>query len=250
MNKNSKILLIVEGQKAEPTLFKSLFSNYNIQVTEKNIYSYDTNIFTLYNKVFKEYEDDLDDMDFLLSLAAAESDPNKKKCLTSVDYSDIILVFDYEPQDPKFNMEHLMIMMKYFDESTDHGKLYINYPCVESVRHFKSIPDKAFINRKVPLIDITEFGYKRIVGDEACIQDLRKIDKNLFDYLIKENVNKGNMILNNQETSNFVKKYRALNFLKLLDKIDDKVSKEGDVYILNTSIFFICDYDINLISQD
>ena len=32
----------------------------------------------------------------------------------------------------------------FFDNETEHGKLYINYPMIESFKHFKKIPDKDF----------------------------------------------------------------------------------------------------------
>ena len=35
-------------------------------------------------------------------------------------------------------------MAEYFTESSDMGKLYINYPMVEAFYHMKSIPDNDF----------------------------------------------------------------------------------------------------------
>lgn len=45
-------------------------------------------------------------------------------------------------------------MSDYFSESTDEGKLYINYPMVEACKHFKDIPDDEYITRAVSIDDI------------------------------------------------------------------------------------------------
>lgn len=68
MNKTSKILLIVEGARTEKQLLKRLFDVYGIEVLDKQIYSYTTNIYDLYNRIFKDSLDELEDLDFLLAL--------------------------------------------------------------------------------------------------------------------------------------------------------------------------------------
>lgn len=129
MNKNSKVLLIVEGAKTEKMLLNQLFKVYGIKVLDKQIYAYTTNIYDLYNRVFKDSLDELDDLDFLLTLKEKGINHEQSELLVQ-DYSDILLIFDYEPQDPNFGEKEISIMMNYFSESTDKGKLYINYPSV------------------------------------------------------------------------------------------------------------------------
>ena len=62
----------------------------------------------------------------------------------NINYSDIILIFDFDPQDDLFTSKKIEEMLEYFKESSDMGKLYINYPMVESFYHMKTIPDLNF----------------------------------------------------------------------------------------------------------
>ena len=67
------------------------------------------------------------------------------------DFTNIILVFDYERHDPTFSEEKIIEMQHFFEDSTDMGKLYLNYPMIESYLHLKSIPDEEYIHRKIPV---------------------------------------------------------------------------------------------------
>ena len=41
-----------------------------------------------------------------------------------------------------------MKMQQYFTDSTDVGKLYINFPMLESYQDFSDLPDENFLSRK------------------------------------------------------------------------------------------------------
>ena len=54
-------------------------------------------------------------------------------------------------------------MLEYFDDETGNGKLYINYPMVESVFYTKQLPDKDYLS-----YDITRekcYNFKALVRD-------------------------------------------------------------------------------------
>jgi len=88
-------------------------------------------------------DNDPSDMDLLQLLKSREPDP-VKRALFDEFYSDILLIFDLDPHDPGFAPEKISRMAKYFVESSDMGKLYINYPMVEAFYHMASIPDPNF----------------------------------------------------------------------------------------------------------
>ena len=252
MNKNSSILLIVEGAKAEKKLVEKLFEIYDINVSESQIYSYTTNIYDLYDRVFKDSLDELDDLDFLLTLKEKGINKAQQNILTDREYSDVILIFDYEPQDDKFSIDKIAVMMKYFSESTDKGKLYLNYPSVESFKHFKSIPDPEYINRYYYLNELlTNKGsvYKQIVGNESIVTDLKKFTKDIFNYIIHENIIKAEKIESAQISNNIKESYFNLNEIRLLTKINTVFKNDKIIPVLNTCLFFICEYNINLILQ-
>ena len=78
-------------------------------------------------------------VDLLQNLKEHEPNPHLKE-LFDRRYSDILLIFDLDPQDPLFSVDKITEMASYFVESSDMGKLYLNYPMVEAYYHMKSIP--------------------------------------------------------------------------------------------------------------
>ena len=95
MNK-PKILFLVEGAKTDVRLMQKLLSIYGFD-QKYEIISYNTNIYTLYNEMFRD--NDPADLDLLQVLKEHEKDPRKKP-LFDQSYSDILLIFDLDPQDP------------------------------------------------------------------------------------------------------------------------------------------------------
>ena len=121
MNKKApKILLLVEGQKTDLNLMNKLLNLYGISDNHQLI-SYNTSIYDLYQKVFSSEDPEM--LDLLQVLKEHEANPAKKKIFDN-HYSDIILVFDLDPQDPRFSPEAIISMAEYFTESSDNGKLY------------------------------------------------------------------------------------------------------------------------------
>ena len=133
----SKILVIVEGEKTDVRLMKRLFDIYGIS-EDYRIISYNTNIYRLYQEMFED--SDPYSIDLLQLLKAKENDEHKKQIFDE-RYSDILLIFDLDPQDPLYRKEKIAEMLEYFRESSDMGKLYIDYPMVEAFYHMKDIPD-------------------------------------------------------------------------------------------------------------
>lgn len=120
----SKILVLVEGEKTDYRLMGHLLEVYGISDSHE-IVSYNTNIYVLYNEMFRD--GDPASMDILQILKEHERDLEKKK-LFDERYSDILLIFDLDPQDPAFSADKIVEMASYFVESSDMGKLYLNYP--------------------------------------------------------------------------------------------------------------------------
>lgn len=123
MNK-PKILFLVEGAKTDVRLMQKLLSIYGFD-QKYEIISYNTNIYTLYNEMFRD--NDPADLDLLQVLKEHEKDPRKKP-LFDQSYSDILLIFDLDPQDPLFTSDKIQRMTEYFVESSDMGKLYLIFP--------------------------------------------------------------------------------------------------------------------------
>lgn len=159
------------------------------------------------------------------------------------------MIFDYEPQDDSFGTEEISILMNYFSESTDKGKLYINYPSVESFKHLKSIPDENFLTKYIHINDIIENGYKKIVGNESFCTDLKKYSRKHFDYIISENIKKAEYIETQNISASVLEADSNINESNLLNKINQTFVEQGMIPILNTSLYFIYEYNINLIGK-
>ncbi len=146
--KRGRTLLIVEGKQEKNELFNLIFKCFpEIDIDMNDVWIYGTNIYILYEDIVKEYDVDWDEQD--VDLPYIISKKKDKWVQYKTDFTNIILVFDYEHHDPSYNEEKILKMQHYFCDSTDVGKLYINYPMIESYQHLNAIPDVEYENRKI-----------------------------------------------------------------------------------------------------
>ena len=92
VHEKSKILVLVEGEKTDFKLMDRLLQMYGIGDSHE-IVSYNTNIYTLYNQMFRD--GDPESVDILQILKEHEADVTKKKVF-DYRYSDILLIFDLD----------------------------------------------------------------------------------------------------------------------------------------------------------
>lgn len=137
-------LFIVEGYHEKFELIKLLLRCFpEIYIKEENIVVFETNIYALYEKISKGHEDDWEsqDVDLLMIMREMKGLPATYE---RRNFSDVFLIFDYERHDPNFSEDKIIRMQRYFKDSVEMGKLYINYPMVESYTHFPKWPDDSF----------------------------------------------------------------------------------------------------------
>lgn len=226
----SKILVIVEGAKTDFNLMTRLLSVYGISETHQ-IVSYNTNIYTLYNQLPDSY-DEYDNIDLLQILKEREKDESKRALLNE-RYSDILLIFDLDPQAPDFAPEKVIKMTSYFTESTNMGKLYLNYPMVESFYHMSDIPDEKYNEYVVALDDLKNKKYKQIVHNICRNGDYAKFasDKKECSIVIKQNLEKAKLMINNDEN--------MPNSIDILNKQLDLLSSKKIISVLCTCVFIL-----------
>lgn len=235
------ILLIVEGAKQEKALFRALLACYQLDL-EYEIYSYGTNIYELYEKMFSDgMQDELSLLGVLKERAAAGD-----RWLFDQDYSDILLVFDYDPQDDRFSPERLETMQDFFNESTDNGKLYVNYPMVEACKHFLKMPDAEFINRMVDLDDVSR--YKQIVGNASRYQSFeRDFKKPDIDMLIAETAAKAQLLSGHEPRSEHEYCCNDIDHAAILRIQNEALRSRQKIWVLGTCLLFIPDYSTELV---
>ena len=190
----AKILILVEGEKTDVKLMNHLLQVYGISA-DHVVVSYNTNIYTLYKTMF--VDNDPDTVDLLQLLKSREKDP-QKKLLFDDKYSDILLIFDLDPQDPTFTAESIQKMQAFFTESSDMGKLYLNYPMIEAFYHMISIPDDQYPTRKASLEELCAGCYKTRVNQENRNHNYTKfaVTREECSIVIKQNLEKGRALTN------------------------------------------------------
>lgn len=240
MAKKTKILMLVEGAKTDVKLMEKLLRIYRIADSHQ-IISYNTNIYELYNRMFKDGQQE--SRDLLQVLKEKERDEEKKKIFNE-RYSDVLLIFDLDPQDPLFSSVHILDMLTYFSESTDHGKLYINYPMVEAFYHMKDIPDKEYNSYVATMKELRERKYKARVKNENRNKDYRKyaINTRECNTIIWQNIVKGFLLIGSDKISSILPDPTKV-LLAQLNEIDAK----DYVHVLCTCVYYIAEYNPNLL---
>jgi hypothetical protein len=243
-----KVLALVEGAKTDVLIMEKLFNIYKIDV-EYEIVSYCTNIHVLYIEMFRDGIEGFDEFDLLQVLKSREPDQERKKIFDD-KYTDIILVFDLDPQDPRFNEQHVIQMQQKFAESSDMGKLYLNYPMIEAFYHMISLPDENYNSRKVDLNELINKTYKSRVHQESFTSfGTFATAKRECDIVILQNLSKAYSILGQEKSWDQIniENFKDLSLFEVLHAQLDILRDESLLYILCSCVFFILDYDKKLI---
>lgn len=240
MGDKRRILYICEGLTDEPGFLHCLMGKC-FPFISYDIYSYRTTIHTLARHLRNEYPDfDNGDYDIRLILRELETDPSKRESL-SASYSDIILAFDFEPHHDNPDFDTVRRMLNYFSDSTDMGKLYLNYPMMQSYKHLKNLPDPEYIDR-----DASPYHYKELVGYESSITDLLAYEYSTFISIAAHNVCKAWRIVHDEYHSINADEYDSIDWTLVFDKELEKYWKTDKVYVLNTLCLFVVDYNHSL----
>lgn len=234
--KTKNVLFIVEGTNDEPHFIKQLLSKCYPSYNYK-IYSYEANLHMLASRLEKDYEDFEDDeLDILLFLKSYE-ESNKE--IFNLKYTDVFMIFDFEPQHPDKHFDTIQKMTRYFNQSDERGKLFINYPMMQSYKHLKSLPDQSFLSSK--LLENDFYHYKQIVSNESFNNDVSNYDYTTFMSLTYHHLVKLIFIQKNEIVVPTLSDYDAIDYAKIFD-IQYENLKEGFIWILNTCILILIDY--------
>ena len=236
--KTRNILLIVEGKITEVEMFEKLGQLFLDNRTQLKFLVYKSNIYSLYHKI-KEYEEFTDTISVLRDLA---TDSNEKAVLNG-KFSEIYLVFDYDPQETAYSDGKIMEMVSLFSDETEFGKLYINYPMMESYKDHKNFDLNDFANKKVDLENLSSESYKAYIEESGYKRNIDKYTQRHFKLLCKINACKANHILREEIKFPTKQEYELYLGQKwILAKQIVLKNSEGRFYVLNTSSMFLLDY--------
>ena len=262
------ILFIVEGKVLEPKFITRMAELYHV---ECEITSVRTNIHNLYSHL-KDGDGFLDVKIVLKeilqktvnSLKSQKATVNNLKDIEDItadinkldkSFESIYLIFDSELHDsvpPRVsqmegvqkNYNQLKEMIDFFDNETEHGKLYVNYPMMESYRDCDDFFDEQYKNREVSLDVLFQRKYKEQVGQRRLAnRRIDKINRESFDKLICMNIFKLNKIT--------TKHWRKMLYDNFVEQSDQRNMLEAEyayicekeaVAVLNTTFFFMIDF--------
>lgn len=223
------ILIICEGSDEEK-LFKKLFELYPIDANYV-LYQYQTNLHLFGKFLIEEYIDkgsDIDDLDIIQVLK-----DYRFESILDMKYTDILLVFDFDPQDPRYSPDRLRQLQYLFSESTNQGQLYINYPMIEAALDFNEIPDSDYVNKTVDKELLKRSGYKNKVRRTSAIGVYSNLNSINFPIVLKQTDEKFLAITGDEEDS----KYDYL-----LDYQIQLLQHSNNISIINTSLMFLKEY--------
>jgi hypothetical protein len=188
------ILLVFEGEKTEPAIFDNIkrvfFKKYN---SKRMVYAiFGTNILRLWQELNEDH-----DFDTMVMLQNIAINKDELENITRENVSEIHLFFDFEghlPEKPlDIHCDIVYEMLTFFDEETDHGKLWISYPMVEALKH--SYKDLANCFECIQNID-DNAGYKEKVGKISDFQDTRHYTFPDWRHVIAVNTRKAVCLVN------------------------------------------------------
>ena len=190
-----------------------------------------------------------EDLDLLQLLKERESDVEAKRLFDEY-YSDILLIFDLDPQDDQYAEEKIIEMMSYFTESSDMGKLYLNYPMVEAFYHMKSIPDPAYYAYIVSAIELVNKTYKSRVNVESRNRNYSKfaISRDECNIIIKQNIDKAWKVA--EEEPGEHAEFMTPDSMHVLIKQIRRLKDQNELSVLCTCAFYIIDYNPALIEEE
>ena len=254
------ILFVFEGENREPELFATIQKMFFPRDNERITYSFGNNIYELYNELSKL--DDAGDLVSLLQERCSGQADNPFEGLNSSDFSEIYLFFDYDFQNKNLELaeinRQLKEMLSKFNDETEYGKLYINYPMIESIRYTKELPDANYYEYVISRADCSSF--KKLAADFSAYSSLDFIlidsrkdvselsEKKLkslrdnWEHLKKQNVNKANYICHGKNEAPNKKEEVSQEqiFESQLQKHVDK--EQSEVAILNAFPLFLYEY--------
>lgn len=242
----SKALFIVEGAKGEVNLVKRISQLFKMDIEFVSVCA---NIHMLYQKLKKD-DFNVDIVKVLLeSDEVKESDKDKIRNNNSFAYTYLIFDLDLQhynlahSENLSLGLDEVIEMLSHFQNETDGtiGKLYINYPMLESYRDCKKFYEDSYREKAVK-IDCLK-NYKKIVGERGNSVNLSSYSEQNFIDLCRMNLAKANYLCKKTWEKPAYEIY--LNELTQSDIASTQakmIKEEQIINVLNCSLFFVVDY--------
>ena len=213
---------------------------------------YDAEIYQLY-KVLKEEESDFDLVELLRERSIENAELLRNYNRNSFAY--IYLFFDYDAHSTLASDDKIMEMLNFFDNETENGLLYISYPMLEAIRHYR---DMQSFKELIVKCKRTNCPYKNDCDEvEACLKEphyknvsasecqpqltnINKYTKDVWQELIRAHVSKMNYLVH--DVFDLPKQIESQSeiFSKQLEKYINH--KCPEVAVLSAFPIYVLDY--------
>ena len=228
----SRTLLIVEGGKTEPAILgNETHGLLSLIGADYEIVPFSNSIYELYEAYVAGEYDDI--VSFLRTQKGLKLDPS---ILSKNAFSAVYLIFDFDPHHQKYSDDTIKELLRIFDNETELGKLYVNYPMVEAYYHLHSLPDPDFLTRTVSLNGLTGQAYKKLVNMTTCLKKNRITREDLC-HIIMHNYKKARKMTNSQDA--------LIDYHAILDTQLDIKARYNEIYVLSTFPFITLDYNFD-----
>lgn len=195
------ILFIFEGKRREVRFYNALKRVY--WGKEEIIVSvFDCNIDALYHDM-EDLGEGADVVELMMGRYRGKKNNPFEGISSSDSFSEIYLVFDYDFHDitrtPEQMNEQLKYLLAFFNEETDNGKLYVNYPMLEAVAFTKELPDKDFHSYTVSRQNCRSFkalvhNFSYYPNFDFLLRGSNEEMKRNWNLILEQNVQKAKMM--------------------------------------------------------
>ena len=252
------ILFVFEGKRREPDIFKTL--EYLFFPEEHSIIcSFGNNLYELYRQL-QELDGAGDIVSLLREINKGNPDSPFGDDVKTSDFSEIFLFFDYDFQNKNLTLDQMnrqvLEMLDVFNDETENGKLYINYPMLEAIRYTKTLPDDQFDTYTISRSDCCINSFKDLAQQfssyrsmDFIVLDFRKEPatikvmkaKKNWALLEKQNVAKANRLCNHEKgipsDKDSISQGKVFNA-----QLTKHILPKDEVAILSAFPIFIFDY--------
>lgn len=233
---SEKILVLVEGVEKEMLFFDTFNRNYIGLNNDIRLVPFGCNIYSLFQEM-KGYDFEID-LEKAIELSPSISEKQKAK-IKGMRFGTKYLVFDFDFQEKTMSDEDkigaLRQMLNIFNNDTENGYLFINYPMFESFQE-KIASGTTYIESK---INHSEFAnYKRSISERNLGVNCKNISFLEFKSYILAALKESNFLFH----GNFDKKlpyeelisekYGTNVYLRQIEELQT----EDSIYPLNTSV--------------
>lgn len=251
MNKE-KTLFIFEGARTEDKFVEKLELNF-LGKGHAIKCVYDAEIYQLYRAIKNEGDLFLD----IVTLLKERSNENAKilEEYSRDSFAYVYLFFDYDAHSTLADDKKITEMLSFFNDETENGMLYISYPMVEAIRHYKDMESFRTLTVKCkrnncPYINdckdapvcLLEPHYKQFATTDSRPQlaNINSYNTSVWQELITAHLSKANYLVNDvfELPSSIIDQVSI--FIKQQEKHINK--KCPEVAVLSAFPLYVLDY--------